>query len=172
MAEGVFRHLSARAPPPAGVLGTKLPVRWDIDSCGTGAYHTGDPPDTRTMSTLEDHGIDEYVHAARKVQKVDFRRFDYILAMDRANLAYLLAMRRKLEREAGGGKGEGKEAGEGAPKSLARVMLFGDFGGNLGEEVDDPYYGARDGFELAYHQMVRFSQGFLDHVARNDTAKP
>lgn len=38
-----------------------------VDSCGTGAYHTGSSPDSRTMSTLEDNGITDYDHAARKV---------------------------------------------------------------------------------------------------------
>ncbi len=30
--------------------------------------------------------------------------------------------------------------------------------------VGDPYYGARDGFEVAYEQMVRFSKGFVEEV--------
>jgi low molecular weight phosphotyrosine protein phosphatase len=41
-------------------------------------------------------------------------------------------------------------------------MLFGEFSGKKkAEEVDDPYYGGRDGFEIAYEQCVRFSKNFL-----------
>jgi len=47
---------------------------------------------------------------------------------------------------------------------VGKVVLFGDFGGRKGEEVVDPYYGARNGFEVAYEQMVRFSKGFIEKV--------
>jgi hypothetical protein len=33
-----------------------------------GGYHIGEGPDDRTMSTLENHGITDYVHHARKVR--------------------------------------------------------------------------------------------------------
>ena len=135
MAEGVFRHLTSSNPSVA-----------TVDSCGTGAYHTDEPPDPRTMSILGDHGITDYSHGARKIQADDFSRFDYILAMDKYNLRDLQRMRRRLGTDG------------------ALLMLFGDFGGTEGEEVVDPYYGAQDGFEIAYEQMVRFSQGFLKDV--------
>ncbi|KAI9755283.1 MAG: hypothetical protein M4579_004348 [Chaenotheca gracillima] len=143
MAEGVFRHL-AQSNPAIG----------EIDSSGTGAYHTDEPPDSRTMSVLEDNGITDYVHGARKVTTEDFTRFDYILAMDRYNLRDLERMRRRAA-----GKGQQEQE-----TSLGKTMLFGDFGGSTGEEVVDPYYGARDGFEIAYEQMVRFSKGLLAEV--------
>lgn len=28
----------------------------------------------------------------------------------------------------------------------------------------DPYYGARDGFDIAYEQMKRFTEGFIKNV--------
>ena len=50
-------------------------------------------------------------------------------------------------------------------KLSAKVMLFGDFGGSVkGEQVVDPYYGAKNGFAVAYEQMVRFSNGFIAQV--------
>lgn len=41
----------------------------DAELCGpyAGAYHIGEPPDHRTLLTLETHGIRGYKHAARKV---------------------------------------------------------------------------------------------------------
>jgi hypothetical protein len=59
MAEGIFRSIVAKPPYQALIS--------EVDSCGTGAYHTGSSPDSRTMSTLEDNGITDYDHAARKV---------------------------------------------------------------------------------------------------------
>lgn len=61
--------------------------------------------------------------------------------MDRDNLRDI----QSLQRRAGG---NGK----------AKVMLFGEWNGkSKPEEVLDPYYGARDGFEIAYEQAVKFS---------------
>lgn len=78
--------------------------------------------------------------------------------MDAENLRDLRGMR---ERVRGGERGK------------AKVMLFGAFGGRggeeegegeEGEEVEDPYYGGEEGFEVAFGQMVRFSEGFLREV--------
>lgn len=49
--------------------------------------------------------------------------------------------------------------------SKAKVMLFGEYSGKgKAEEVDDPYYGGRDGFEIAYEQCTRFTKNFLKDV--------
>lgn len=135
MAEGIFRSIVSK-PPYKDLIS-------EVDSCGTGAYHAGSSPDSRTMSTLEDNGILDYNHAARKIHVSDFQKFDYIFAMDRDNLRDLQRIHQRV-----GGK--------------AKVMLFGEFAGKKkAEEVDDPYYGARDGFEVAYEQCMRFSKNFL-----------
>lgn len=139
MAEAVFRSLTYSKPQVTSV-----------DSAGTGAYHIGADPDPRTMATLRSNGINDYRHAARVVKLHDFARFDYILAMDRENLGNL--QRLKDQWLENGGE-EGK----------CKVMLFGDFGGHS-EEVVDPYYGARNGFDVAHEQMVRFSNGFIKQV--------
>ncbi|OCK90428.1 tyrosine protein phosphatase 1 [Cenococcum geophilum 1.58] len=144
MAEGVFQHFTKPKNGP------HHPLIARIDSCGTGAYHVGDAPDSRTMSTLEDNGITTYKHKARKFQINDFTTFDYIMAMDEDNLDHLVRLRKRALKQ-----------NNTQDQELGRVMLFGDFGGKEGEEVMDPYYGARDGFEIAYEQMVRFTNGFL-----------
>ncbi|PBP15464.1 Phosphotyrosine protein phosphatases I [Diplocarpon rosae] len=142
MAEGIFRSIVSK-PPYQSLISV-------VDSCGTAAYHTGSSPDSRTMSTLEDNCITDYEHAARKacprrphIQESDFSKFDFIFAMDRQNLRDLQQIRPRS-------------------RGKAKVMLFGEFAGKKGvEEVDDPYYGARDGFEVAYEQCLRFSRNFL-----------
>lgn len=144
MSEGVFHSLSASNP----LIST-------IDSCGTGAYHIGHAPDHRTLSTLRQNGITTYTHKARQFKpQFDFPAFDYILAMDRENLAELAELRKREVEKRGGEEGVGK------------VMLFGEFGGKKGEEVEDPYYGGKEGFQVAYEQAVRFSKGFLGELEK------
>jgi low molecular weight phosphotyrosine protein phosphatase len=156
MAEGVFQSLTR---PP---LAKPHPSIAKIDSCGTGAYHVGDSPDSRTMATLKQNGITTYRHAARKFSPTpDFTEFDYIFAMDDSNLEDLFELRKRYVKKHG-------EEGVGS------VMLFGEFGGKRltggrkgvprvgGEQVQDPYYGANDGFVVAYEQCVRFSKAFLE----------
>ncbi|KAJ5922350.1 hypothetical protein N7516_010053 [Penicillium verrucosum] len=176
MAEGVFRNL-AGAHPSVG----------EIDSAGTAAYHSLEPPDSRTMSTLRRHKITDYEHAARKVTREDFLTFDYLLAMDKSNLRDLQDVRESviatLQR-----KTDTKQSSRstrshvdaaigayGAETKVAEVRLFGDFGkgGKLhdrigsGEVVKDPYYGGANGFEEVYQQAVRFSQNFVEYLEQN-----
>ncbi|KAK4140607.1 cmgc mapk erk1 protein kinase [Dichotomopilus funicola] len=139
MAEGVFQSL-AKQQPYEDLVGK-------IDSCGTGAYHVGEDPDDRTMSTLKDHGITNYIHHARKVHDSDFDKFDYIFAMDRGNLEDLQRIQRRK------------------PNAKAKVMLFGEYSGTgKAEVISDPYYGGRQGFQKAYEQATRFSINFLKDV--------
>ncbi|CBY01287.1 hypothetical protein IAQ61_003109 [Plenodomus lingam] len=151
MAEGVFQSLTAPSHP--------LISR--IDSAGTGGYHIGSSPDSRTMSTLRSNGITSYRHGARKFSpERDFADFQYILAMDADNLEDLLALRRRRVKQLGSEEGVGK------------VMLFGEFGGMGGkgrvEEIQDPYYGGEDGFTIAYEQSVRFGKAFLERLEKGE----
>ncbi|OJJ99938.1 hypothetical protein ASPACDRAFT_43576 [Aspergillus aculeatus ATCC 16872] len=157
MAEGVFRHVAASHP-----LINK------IDSAGTGAYHAGESPDHRTMTTLRAHGITRYVHAARKVTKEDFLTFDYVLAMDKYNLRDLQETREAVLAAAT------KKSGAARAAKVAEVRLFGDFGagGALhervggGEVVQDPYYGGVNGFKEVYEQVTRFSRNFVEYLEK------
>lgn len=121
------------------------------------AYHALSPPDPRTLSVLKKHGITEYDHSARKLRAQDFTDFDYVFAMDLENLEDLLEARDKLARS--------KKTSPIAKQQLAKVVMFGSYGGNSpDEEVDDPYYGGNDGFERAFEQVSRFSKGFLESL--------
>ena len=106
------------------------------------------------MDTLRTNNINDYDHEARKVRSSDFTEFDYVLAMDKDNLSDLRSLRARLTKKTPSLDGTGK----------GKVMLFGDFGGKKGEQVGDPYYGAKNGFAIAYEQMVRFSNGFISEI--------
>ena len=118
-AEGVLRGIAGREF--AG-----LPLY--VDSAGTADYHVGKPPDRRTVAAARRRGYDLASLRARRVSRADFEAFDYILAMDHANLAEL------------------EQLGEGS--AGARLGLFLEYAPELGvDEVPDPYYGGIEDFE-------------------------
>ncbi|MDR9426455.1 MAG: low molecular weight protein-tyrosine-phosphatase, partial [Marinobacter sp.] len=77
-AEGVFRSLVEEAG---------LSDRIHIDSCGTGSWHIGKSPDSRAMEAARKRGIDISDLRARQIIEADLDGFDYVLVMDRQNLA-------------------------------------------------------------------------------------
>jgi protein-tyrosine phosphatase len=112
-AEAVFRHYVESAGLSASIL---------IDSAGTHDYHIGHAPDLRSQHAAEQRGYDMSSLRGRQVESLDFERFDYVLAMDRANLAILQYL-----------------APRGCKKQL---QLFLDYARHHKErEVPDPYYG-------------------------------
>jgi protein-tyrosine phosphatase len=132
-AEGVFRHLLRQEAPELQV---------EVDSAGTADYHLGEPPDLRSQRAAMRRGIDLGGLRARQVTPADFARFDLILAMDRANLLELEAMRPK--------------------NSRARVRLFLEYAPELGRlEVPDPYYRDTSGFEEVLDFSAAASRGLL-----------
>ncbi|ORY86401.1 phosphotyrosine protein phosphatase I superfamily [Protomyces lactucae-debilis] len=123
----------------------------EVDSCGTAAYHTGNAPDSRTLWTLKEHGI-TLDHSARQLEAADFDKFDYILAMDRENLAGIESVARKVK--------SGKKP---------RVCLFGEYGKGKSRVIQDPYYGPSNaGFDKAYEQSVEFSDGLIRAVQEKE----
>lgn len=119
-AEAVARHLVETGEVPAG-------EGWEFDSAGTGNWHVGDPPDSRSTAAAAARGIN-LGGAARQVNRSDFLHFDLIVAMDRSNRDELLAL---------------------APDddTAAKVRLLREFGDEAELDVPDPYYGGPDGFE-------------------------
>ena len=137
-AEGVFRSILAQNPQ------VQL-NQWTIDSAGTGAWHVGNPPDSRAQSAASHRGYDLSAIKARQVVDSDFDDFDYILAMDKDNLAHLTAMAN--QRRYGGHLG-----------------LFLDFAHSSIKEVPDPYYGGSQGFETVLDLIEEASTGLITHI--------
>lgn len=139
LAEGVFIHLARER----GVLD-----RFDIDSCGTGGWHVGNPPDKRSVAVARKHGINLPSRARKLDPRSDFERFEWILAMDRSNHADLLA------------------AGS-TPKQTHLMMAFDAHflaTPSRAPDVPDPYYGGRDGFDTIYHMLTQACEGLLDSL--------
>lgn len=111
----------------------------EIDSAGTADWHCGKPPDPRSIAVARDAGIDISHLRARQVSPEDFRRFTHIFALDRKNLADLVAMM--------------------PGDATAEVSLLLDImPEKRGEGVSDPYYGGQD--------MVAFTWAHVSRAAR------
>ncbi|APZ42334.1 low molecular weight protein-tyrosine-phosphatase [Acidihalobacter ferrooxydans] len=125
----------------------------EADSAGTHAYHVGEAPDARMQEAARRRGYDLRAQRARRVTDEDFQRFDYVLAMDRTNLAAL-----QEYASASGGT---------APE------LFLRYAHGLGaEEVPDPYYGGTAGFERVLDLVEEAAAGLLrDIQTRRLTAR-
>ena len=134
-AEGVFRHHVAEAGFADLVL---------VDSAGTHAYHVGEPPDRRAVAAAERRGYSMDKLRARRVVTDDFSRFDYVLGMDRDNVALLKAQ-------------EGEEHD-------GKIRLLLECSSARDDEVPDPYYGGAAGFERVLDLVEEASAGLLERI--------
>ena len=137
-AEGVFRYHAEQAGHAE---------RLRIDSAGTHAYHTGEPPDRRARAAAERRGMSLEGIQARRVIAEDFELFDFIIAMDEDNLE-------RLRQEA-------------PAEHQAKLRLFLEFGDSSEREVPDPYYGGTAGFERVLDLVEEASRGLLGTLFRD-----
>jgi len=138
-----------RSPTAHGVFASLAAQRGldvHVDSCGTGSWHVGEPPDTRASAEAAQRGYDLSPLRARQFCTADFATFDYILAMDDQNLADLEQMR------------SGNFAGH-----LGLFLAFAPAAGR--REVPDPYYGGPRGFAEVLDLVEAASAGLLDDIA-------
>lgn len=109
-----------------------------VDSAGTASYHIGSSPDPRSIKTAMKHGIDISNQRARQFTKTDFDAFDHIFVMDRQNLKDVLKLSQsEVER------------------NKVKLLL-------TNEEVEDPYYGGDQGFEIVFNKIEKASKEILD----------
>lgn len=134
-AEGVFRSLVAQAG---------LADQIYIDSCGTGHWHIGKSPDTRAQEAALCRGIDISGLRARQFSPEDLDTFDYVLVMDRQNLADI----KDVWHQNGG----------------TRPALFLEYGRSAHHEVPDPYYGGEEGFETVLDLINEAGEGLLADI--------
>ena len=105
----------------------------------------GRPPDNRAITAARDRGYDLSGLRARQVRRSDFARFDWILAMDRANLTALKALR--------------------PPAYSGHLGLFLELAPELGiAEVPDPYYGGSTDFARMLDLIERASEALILHL--------
>ncbi|PID29044.1 MAG: protein tyrosine phosphatase [Candidatus Cloacimonadota bacterium] len=137
LAHAVFEDLAKK---------NNLTDKFEIDSCGTGAWHTGELPDKRMRKEASKHGV-AMDHPARTLQKNDFEYFDLILPMDLANYDNL---KKKSDR-----------------KFHEKIKMFRSFDPktqNPSAEVPDPYFGDQNGFANVYETVERTCKNLLKEL--------
>ncbi|MGA7703442.1 MAG: low molecular weight protein-tyrosine-phosphatase [Solirubrobacteraceae bacterium] len=144
-AEGVMRALVAEAGLEDEIV---------LDSAGTGAWHVGEPPDTRARGAAARRGI-ALDSVARQVTEHDFEIFDLILAMDASNQHAL----RRLAPDDG---------------ARAKVRMLREFdpatAGTHELDVPDPYYDSERGFEIVLDQVQAACAGLLERLRSAEPA--
>lgn len=124
-----------RSPLAEGIMKSKLPSDYKVDSAGTGGWHAGELPDKRSISIAKEKGIDITYQRARKFTKRDFEDFDSIFVMDNSNYKTILAL-----------------APNDNVKSKVKLIL-NEIYPNKNLDVPDPYYGGQDGFENVFNLL-------------------
>jgi protein-tyrosine phosphatase len=130
-----------RSPLAQGVLEQKVnPKNVWVDSAGTGGYHIGEAPDSRSIDVAKKYGIDISSQRCRKFNPDDFEAFDKIYVMDFSNLENIKTLARNQE-------------------DLNKVsLLLND------REVPDPYYGGANGFELIYRLIDQACESIANEL--------
>jgi len=87
-----------RSPLAEGILRSKVSEdKVTVDSAGTGSYHIGDPPDTRSISVAKKYNIDISNLRGRQFRASDFENFDLIYVMDESNYENVIRLARNDE---------------------------------------------------------------------------
>jgi protein-tyrosine phosphatase len=124
-----------RSPLAQGILETKVDANEVfVDSAGTGAYHIGKLPDSRSISVAKKHGIDITNQRARQFQVEDFDEFDVIFVMDQSNYQNIIRLARTVE-------------DKGKVKMILNEISPKD------NSVPDPYYGGDRGFDNVFKML-------------------
>lgn len=112
-----------RSPLAEGILKSKLPENFQVDSAGTIDMHAGKNPDHRSISAAKNYNIDISQQKSRPFVYEDFQEYDRIYCMDKNNLKDVLSLAKMKE-------------------DRDKVSLI------LGEgEVPDPYWGDSNDFD-------------------------
>ncbi|TLF44014.1 low molecular weight protein-tyrosine-phosphatase [Maribacter aurantiacus] len=124
-----------RSPLAEGILKNKVDTSMVfVDSAGTGGYHIGNPPDSRSIAVARKYGIDISNQICRKLTAADLEEFDVLYAMDKSNYGNIIGLSKNKEQAR-------------KVKLLLSEVKTGDV------EIPDPYYDSVDGFEKVF-QMI------------------
>ena len=125
-----------RSPLAEGLLASKLPKdKFFVDSAGTGNWHVGKQPDSRSIATAKKNGLDISSQKGKHFTPQHFEEFDYIYVMDGSNYDDVLFLAKSDDHK----------------KKVSRILdeLFP--GDNV--DVPDPYYGLQNGFDMVYEML-------------------
>ncbi len=138
-AEAIFRRLAEQRG---------LAERFSLDSAGVGDYHIGAPPDSRAIRAGRAKGYSLEALRARQVCQDDFKRFDYLVAMDESNLRTLLSLREQ----------------EGGADLESEIELLLHYSDCSSRSVPDPYWGDDSDFSQMVELLESACAALLEHL--------
>ncbi|MGO4910956.1 low molecular weight protein-tyrosine-phosphatase [Leeuwenhoekiella sp. W20_SRS_FM14] len=125
-----------RSPLAEGLLKSKLdPNKFEVDSAGTGSWHIGSLPDSRSISVAQKNGIDITDQRGMQFKPAFFDVYDHIFVMDTYNYEDVINLARTE-----------------ADKEKVSLILDELF---PGEKVDvpDPYNDSLRGFDNVFEML-------------------
>lgn len=126
-----------RSPLAEGIMKTKVPDNFLVDSAGTISMHEGEHPDKRAVQTAANHGINISDQRSRPITKADLETFDKIYCMDIDVMADVVSKARNEEQR-------------------RKISLFLEvLGDHENAEVPDPYWGDMKNFEEVFQLLDR-----------------
>ena len=129
-----------RSPLAHGIMESLIREKgldWEVDSAGTGNWHIGEPPDSRSIAVASKYGVDISQQCCRLFSPSDFTHFDRIYVMDKMNLRDVLRF-----------------AKTDADRKKVRLLLDK-------EVVPDPYY-EDDQFDAVYQMIEKGCRKILE----------
>ncbi|WES98014.1 low molecular weight phosphotyrosine protein phosphatase [Chryseobacterium arthrosphaerae] len=137
-----------RSPLAEGIMKTKLPESFMVDSAGTISMHEGEHPDKRAVKTAANHHIDISKQRSRPITRADFETFDKIYCMDVDVLADVVS---KAENE----------------EERQKISLFLEaLGDHKNAEVPDPYWGNMSDFEKVFQLLDRGCDAIKNQIQK------
>ena len=124
-----------RSPLAEGILASKLPKNFIVDSAGTGSWHVGHSPDKRSIAVAQKNGLCIDGQKGRQFKTADFDEFDYIYVMDSSNYRDVIHLAKTPEH-----------------KNKVHLILNELFPDET-VDVPDPYYGTANGFDSVYQML-------------------
>ena len=122
-----------RSPLAEGILQSKLPENYQVDSAGTLENNAGKSPDHRSVEIANKYNIDISSQKSRRITTEDFKIYDLIYVMDRSNLQNVLALTND----------------EDSRKKVSLILED--------EEVPDPYWSEVEEFDRVYQMLDKAS---------------
>ncbi|MEH6408160.1 MAG: low molecular weight protein-tyrosine-phosphatase [Leeuwenhoekiella sp.] len=125
-----------RSPLAEGLLKSKLdPENFIVHSAGTGHWHIGNPPDSRSIAVAKKNGLDITAQRGMQFNSDFFDTYDHIYVMDKFNYKDVLSLAHD-------------------EKDRQKVhLILDEIFPEEGVDVPDPYTGGPGGFDNVYKML-------------------
>ncbi len=134
MAECVFRHIVKKQGREEEFI---------IDSAATSTEEIGNPMHSGTRNKLKEKKIECGNHRARRIQKEDYDKFDYIIGMEEKNIIQIK-----------------KIVGEDSKNKIYRLLDFS----KQPRDIADPWY--TGDFNTTYQDIQEGLEAFLEYIEK------